>query len=493
MSLIEEATKGLNRIYADIYLKRRYPDGSFDSSWIDITRWVITSGMSRIKYQLDSGDFDVGFFTASNINMRFDNTTGKFNDNTDPRSLWEAFETKHLSKIRIEAGYLDEDDVKSAAIPFEGTIDENSIKYNDKDVVSMTVLALDSIFKTVEVVAGSLSSSVLVSDAIFILCNRSEITDFINVTTGNINPEDDVIIDDPSAYNSVKLNEVLNELLFMSNSIMYIDSSNNLIIRDRDETEDVQKEFYINSESGYKDNIYDVKNINTGRHRVKNLWTWSGIALTAKSVDHHLKRFGTTRRNVNFASITNNTTRQEVLDALLALWQFPKQELIIETDYIPGVLDFYDMVTLDIRPRLTREDNIPIAGKAIAGSALSIDYATGLFIDVGLGFKIMAYEHDLRKATTIFKLRLKGTQLNDGWIDMLRSKQYAVTFTASATEDIDVSGEGINADQTKVEIVDSTGKTVQMDVTRPDINTIRLTAGSAITEIFNVNVVEVRL
>ena len=45
MSLIEEATKGLNRIYADIYLKRRYPDGSFDSSWIDITRWVVTSGI----------------------------------------------------------------------------------------------------------------------------------------------------------------------------------------------------------------------------------------------------------------------------------------------------------------------------------------------------------------------------------------------------------------------------------------------------------------
>ena len=430
------------------------------------------------------------------MRLTFDNSSGKFNDISDSRSYWASFESRDLSKIKIQAGYIDDDDVRSEATPFIGILDEKSININDKDDATATILALDSVLKSAYVVAGTLSSSISVSDAIFILCNRAEVTDYINVSPSNINPSDDVTIDLPSEYDGKKLDKVLNEILFYSNSVMYVDENDNMIVRGRNNTNDVKYNFYANShsnESGSRDNVYGISSLNSGRQRVKNAWFWSGTSLSALSDARHLKRFGTTRRSFSSGAITNTATRQAILDSLLNEFQFPKREFILQTDYMPGVLTFFDTVTADIKPRLSRNDDIPLSGHAISGSAISVGYSTGLFIDHLLGFKIISIIHDFRSGKTIFKMREKGTTLTDGYLHVMLSKMYTVAFAGTATEDIDVSGEGINAQRSKVEVLDvSVGyKTDFIQVTRPDANTVRLTAGGVITDTFRVLVAEV--
>ena len=493
MAFADEVKKTVNRQYVDVYLKRRYPDGSFDADWIDITRWVVGNGIDKIRYSLDSGDFDVGIFAANNVRMKFDNSSGKFNDNSDPRSYWAAFQSKHLSQIKIEAGYITDDDEKSEATPFHGILDESSMNHDSSDNVSITILSRESALKRVSVVAGSLSSSVSASDAIYILCNRSEITDYITVTTSNIVPGNDIALDDPSVYNNKKLDAVLNDLLLLTNSIMYVDNDGNLIVKDRENTSTVKYYFYANSHDGKKDNIYSITGVNTGRQRIKNAWFWGNTSLSAQSDSHHLKRFGTIRKSISSDAITTTATKQSILDNALAGWQFPKSEMIIAVDYMPGVLDFYDTIVLDIKPNLSRYYDLPIAGAAVAGADLLVDYQSGMYIDKNLGFKILSIDHDIRTAKTYFKIREKGNQLNDGYIEMINTKLYTLVFTASASEDINVGADGIDAQRCKVEILDAADdyKTNLLTVTRPDSNTIRIAAGSAITETYRVLVVEV--
>ena len=495
MSFLSEVKKTVNRVYTDVYLKRRYADGSFDTDWIDITRWVETRGLGCITFALDSGNFDVGLFVANNVQVIFDNSTGKFNDNTDSRSYWAAFESRDLSKIKIEAGYITDDDERLPATPFNGILDERSMRFSQDDTVRATILSLESILKSTYVVAGALSSAVTVKDAIFILCNRGEVTRYIGVSEANINPSLDVTIDNSSDYDGKKLDLVMNEILLYANSVMYVDGNGDMIVTGRNNTNDVKYRFFANSHdasAGARDNVYSVTNFNNGRQRVKNAWYWSGTSLSALSLSRYLTRYGVTRRSFSTGAITNTATRQAILDNLLNEFQFPKRELSLTTDYMPGVLNFFDTVTVDIKPNLSRNDNVPIAGHAIAGTAVSIDYISGLLIDPLLGFKIIAIQHDLGRGTTTFKLREKGTALNDGYLHVMLSKTYTVSFAGTSTEDIDVSGEGINAQRSDVSVLDVSRDYADdfISVTRPDANTVRLTAGGNITDTFRVLVVE---
>jgi len=494
MTIQTEAKKPTNRVYADLYLKRRYPDGTFDSDWIDISRYVAGGGYNQIKYQLDSGDFDVGVFVANSVNVVLSNNEGRFNEIDDSRSYWSMLESRNLSKIKIEAGYIDENDAKVSATPFEGILDDKSFVINDDDTVSFTVLARESVFKSLEVITGTLASSISASDAIYTLCYRGEVVDYMTLDSDNINPGNDITIDDPTVYDGKKLDSVLAEILVITNSVMYVDENGNLIVKNREHTRRPVINLYSNASTGQHDNIYRITAVNNGRHRVKNLWYWSGSAINASSSAYFHNRYGVTRKSISYDSITTGATKQSIIDALLAEWQYPKQEFIVTTDFIPGVINFYDTITLDVNPRYSRQDDLAISGLAVSGTARSVSFLSGLKISPLLGFKILAYHHDLNNATTTMKVRNIGNQINDGYLEMVLSETYTVAFAASSTEDIDVSPDGLNAQRCKVEVLDTGDdyETLDIEVTRPDANTITLTTGVAITKTLRVLVVETK-
>jgi len=72
------------------------------------------------------------------------------------------------------------------------------------------------------------------------------------------------------------------------------------------------------------------------------------------------------------------------------------------------------------------------------------------------------------------------------------SKTYAVSFSAESSKSIDVSTEGFDAQRCSVEILDDSGNyvTASFDVTRPDSDTITLTAAAAITDTFTAIVIQ---
>src|SRR5687768_11864409 len=197
-----ELKKAVNHAYREVYIKRRFSDGSYDSEWTEISRYVLGGGMGKISFQLDADDFDVGIFVVSNMRLMLDNAQGKFNDVDDSRSIWSGYESRHLTKVKIEAGYRTQDGERIAdEIVFNGLIDERTfILEGDADIASATVLSRESIFQFLSVLPGTLSSAVTASTAIAVLCGRSEVTAHINVDVANINPDNDITIDNPSEW-----------------------------------------------------------------------------------------------------------------------------------------------------------------------------------------------------------------------------------------------------------------------------------------------------
>lgn len=480
MTTAAEIAKNLNRGYIHTYLKRRKPDGSYDADWLDVTRFV-DGGVSQISQRLDSQDFDVGVVTIGNMTIRFNNREGRFAEPWDCRSLWAAYETRHLSKIKVEAGYLDENNSKIPEVAFHGLIEDRGTRMDASDTVTVTVLSRESVFGLVTVPAGSLSSAALASDAIFNLCSRGEVVEHITVDLANINPANDIVIDSPSDFDARKLDQVLSDIMLLTNSVLYIDGDGTLIVRDREPSRRVKHTLRLRAADGLPDNVYGISGYNSGRQRVKNFWQWSGSAITAKSPAHNLKKFGVTKKVVSIQAVADADTRLSVLEALRDEWQYPKRELEVVTDYLANEVTFYDMVVCDIRPTLSPSPDglMPVAGSCVAGEAVCPVFVSGLHFEPVIGFKILAITHDLSSFRTTLKLREKGNELHDGYIMQPLSKAIDVTF-AGAPLDVDVAAYSMRAQLCKVEVLEVADDyaTLSLGVQRPDNNTLRLNPGA---------------
>jgi hypothetical protein len=374
---------------------------------------------------------------------------------------------------------------------FEGIIDERSFVFDvENDTVSCTVISREYAFQTVNMVGGSLGTSVLASDAIYVLCNRPEITAYMTILESNINPANDVTFDAPNQWAGMKLNDVLNEIMLVTNSIMYIDKDGYLIVKSRQHSRLVKLELRQNSNTGKQDNIYSIRNVNSGRHRVKNYISWgSGTsAIVESSADEYLERFGITKKTVSCDAITNVATKATVISELLNEWQFPKQEMEVETDYQANEIDFFDMVTVDIIPQLTRKNELPICGEAICGSAVLVDYASGFKTDVNKGYKVISIEHSLSEFKTRLKLREIGNQLNDGYIHMILTKSIPAVFSSETYKDINVAAYSMNAQRCLVQVINPSGSyvTEEFTISRPSSSIVRVTSGVALTGTYNV-------
>ncbi len=113
-------------------------------------------------------------------------------------------------------------------------------------------------------------------------------------------------------------------------------------------------------------------------------------------------------------------------------------------------------------------------------------------------------DHRTRRLTVKYTVKTANLQITNGFFTFVpptpggggggdvKSRVFAVSFVASASVDINVGIYTINAQHCSVTVLDPTNTYADEDfeVTRPDVNTITLTAGSAITANFNVLVFE---
>lgn len=404
----------------DIYKVTVTPLQSSDEygSEIDISDRVGLKDIKKVVRTLDASDYDIGVYQFGDISIKVANYDGKFNDENDNRSLFIA--GRDRAKVSVEFLQVD-DEVgdETTTIKFKGIIVEEATRVSViNDLVRFKVTSNSSILKNTKVPAGSVANGQLVSDAMFNVLNNTTIKSVLNISEANINPDLDVRIDVGSAYDNDPTKTALDEMLLISNSVLTVDSSDNVIIRSRDEdtTRDILN-LYGKFDILGRENIVSLRDYNTGRHR---MFTSVRVNDTTEDETGLGIDFGERQKKITLDSITTVSKEVDIAKRLLNEFKVPKQELRVTVPTrLVNQSDLLDRVSINYPFRVEpfgEDDFLPIVGTTPIDSAVEPLPKTFGSVEIlpNIGFKILQISDDPRSFTSVLKLRQIGTELGDG-------------------------------------------------------------------------------
>lgn len=390
--------------------------GTYSLTEIDITDFVFLDGLSSIRQAIDSEDYDIGVFAFDDLELVCNNSLGKFNEATDSRSIFPN--TRDLAIIKIQFEEQDEDtEVSTTTDIFEGIINEDATRLDVKeDQVRFSVLSRDSVLRQTKISAGAIQSGIPVSTAIKTILNVPAITNLLTFNPANINVSNDVTIDDGSVFDNTIAIDALRDLLIASNSIFFINTANEIIVRDRDENSVTALFFFGRGDIEGRENIQDVFEYNTGIHRLLNT-----VVVNEEEVSNDLSEdeFGARQKSITLDFITTALTSQSIASAVLDFFSFPKLELKITVD-IALVKDanISDPVSVNYPFDLTIEEGkfLPIFDEAVFDDAdTPFPFEIGsIAIESNIKFKIIEIDHNPVEFLSTLKLRQAGKTLSDG-------------------------------------------------------------------------------
>jgi hypothetical protein len=407
---------------------------------VEVTDYVKDTSVSVIRRGLDSTDYDVGAFFYDDVTLTMLNVNGLFNDETDFRSMFPY--SRDRAKVRIV--YTDDDD---ETIAFRGLLNEEATRLDvTRDEIQVRVLSRDSIMRTVRVAGGTISSTATIQGAIFQILNQPEITAVLGLSLADINPNLDFTIDASSELENKSVRDALNQLLLVSNSVMYVDEDDNVIVTDREENEGQNiLVLYGPYDLKRRQNIIDIKNYNLGKHRN---FTAVKVNDTEVSVTGYVEAYGYRQKRISAPFITDAVTEEQVADRLAEEFKTPKVELEVTVPTrVARAVRLLDPVSIDHPLRVIPAAGkfLPIIGQAVVGDVLTplpSRYGS-ISIAPEMGFKILEIKEDPKNFTTTLKLRQIGTDTGDGFFtsDDCAIVGYGVIGVAT------ICGSGTDADQ----------------------------------------------
>lgn len=380
---------------------------------VDVSDYVEFKGIGAVKRSLDSNDYDVGAYVYNDLDIKVVNQNGLFNDETDGRSMFTF--SRDLTKVRI---VFENDDGQT--ITFRGIISDEASKLDTKtERVTFRVLSKDSIIRTSQVSGGSISNGTNVRNAFFSILNIPRITSVLNVDIANINPDLNFVIDAGNEFDDKPVKEAVAQLLFASNSVMVVDSSDNVIIRSRDEDESTDVlNLYGPFDLKRRQNVVNLFDYNSGKHR-----TFTSVLVndTERSLNAYVAAFGFRQKQAEMPFVTDATTEADIANRIMNEFKVPKIECAVEVPtYVSRNVNLLDRVSLSWPLRIKPAGAFfPIIGVTKIGDTDSpLPYAFGsIEITANVKFKVIEIKEDPNKFTTELKLRQAGKDIGDGYFN----------------------------------------------------------------------------
>lgn len=162
-----EVNRADPRIFRRVMIKRRSATtGQYETSWQDVSEWVERYG--TIGQSID----DTRPFRIRHDGYQFQvrNDTGEFTHHSNPSSLWFGYMTRHRSLVKVEAGYLDDNDEE---LPYDDVVqgvfimDDEVPNSTDKDSVTIRCTSLQSAFESVKARELPGMNSTMTAEALF--------------------------------------------------------------------------------------------------------------------------------------------------------------------------------------------------------------------------------------------------------------------------------------------------------------------------------------
>lgn len=345
------------------YIKRKSIAGVYETDWYRVD---IIDGVSQVKtwgsvsLEIDAEQGRIGKFSLGNLTMAFRNDTGAFNNENDARSLWYGYLNRKYTKLKIECGYLDEDNTTEVgmAVVFEGVIDY--VKTSDDQTASVRVLPYTSILKAYDISDLSLTGKKSINTIVNAIMNQTKITDFIPYVASAA--QENVDITDTSLITG-NYWKVLTDLALKSASIPLLNASAWTFTG---RTASVSSVFDFEGR-GYAANsdIIAISSYDDGDTKTVIRWLVTGTNLEAITTDPVLllKYLGNTE-TLTLDDVDTTPQKQGIIDELLALWQYPKQVIEFKTRFFINQIKPTDRVTIRIKGQYTPENTLIWGGNA---------------------------------------------------------------------------------------------------------------------------------
>jgi len=390
----------------------------------DIDMTDLIKSFSNVKQEIDNGDYDIGIFTFGNITMNAINFRKRFNDQSEALSIFPY--KRDRAKVLLQ--YRDKDNNKITR--FKGLINEDATRMDlEKDTIRFKVLSQDSIFRQVRIPSGAIVQGDLFSDAIKKILNVPDITDVLTFSAANVNVNIDIAIDNGDVFSDTVVKDSLDQLLQASNSILFIDSTDNIIVTDRAENVPLFALFGGGDILG-RENILSVKNFNTGINRVFNSVKVGDTEVTTD--DAWVQENGFRQKTFTFDFITTGSKEKQIADRISNHFRVPKMELevVVKTEIVKQIR-LLDLVSVSLPYKITPDiddDRIAMYGVAMYGDEHYANTSGAFKIDQNISWKVYSISENPRNFTTTLKLRQTGTESHDGYF--ISSLEFDKTFNS---------------------------------------------------------------
>lgn len=381
---------------------------------IEITDYVLSSGLKTITKSIDSEDYDVGTFTYDDIEIKLHNVNGKFNEYTDLRSIFTF--KRDLAKFRV----MIERDGSTDVISYQGLLNEEATKFDvSKEEISFRILSYDSVIRKTMISGGSIGNGLSFSNAFIAIFNDTTIASVLTLAPGDISLPYNGTVDDGAWFDNKSARDGINGLLQASGAVMLVDSNGNVTIQDR--TQNLATDIlnlYGPFDIKRRQNVIQLKDYNTGLHRMYNSVT---VNTTESNNNDYVSTFGFKGKTFDLGFITDPAQELLIADTILDEFKAPKVECVVEIPLnVSQGIDLLDRVSIDWPLRITPYAAgvfMPIVGATKIGEAampLPNKYGS-IAIEPRIAFKVIEIQEDPVKFSAFLKLRQIGNAIDDGY------------------------------------------------------------------------------
>lgn len=347
MSLVEVYNQYSSREFIrKVEIKRKLATGGYENDWQDVVALsglpLLDKAVGSISFKLPSDGYNFGLVTVGNLKIKLNSKQGQFDDEGNSNSVFYPNYQRHETLIKVNDGYIDrktgQEFTKQVFFGFIDGISRSTRVDNDNITQNLQCVdALSFLLKKYTISdMGNLTNNPSLNDFIFEVMNRAEFTNFLNISSSNIQ----------AGYNiqNIHLNEYEGQTqlltifqdLSIGHSFFFLNEQD---FHYRKVNLPLNRGFSFDAK---KDKIIKFSNYDEGLSQVYEKIYYqdnTSVSFIAPVVKYNKSK------TIGVKGIKNNTERQNIVNAVGAITSLPRKKVIIEIPYFQDI-NIFDEITV---------------------------------------------------------------------------------------------------------------------------------------------------
>ena len=347
MSLVEVYNQYSSREFIrKVEIKRKLATGGYENDWQDVVALsglpLLDKTVGSISFKLPSDGYNFGLVTVGSLKIKLNSKQGQFDDEGNANSVFYPNYQRHETLIRINDGYINrktgQEFTKQVFFGFIDGISRSTRVDNDNITQNLQCVdALSFLLKKYTIAdMGNLTNNPSLNDFIFEVMNRSEFTNFLNISSSNIQAGYDIQNIHLNEYEGQTQLLTIFQDLSIGHSFFFLNEQD---FHYRKVNLPLNRGFSFDAK---KDKIIKFSNYDEGLSQVYEKIYYqdnTSVSFIAPVVKYNKSK------TIEVKGIKNNTERQNIVNAVGAITSLARKKVIIEIPYFQDI-NIFDEITV---------------------------------------------------------------------------------------------------------------------------------------------------